>query len=1693
MTQGRFAGRGRNAGRDGRGSANKKGRGRGDGYTPKTSNKKVGMCAELHHHIFDYGVANAADLLRTTQEKIAQYVGSKYGEDIANEVTNKVVVTVPPPQYSAAIMTRHQEWERHVRSKQTRVKAALTAKLVQLQAAAVQDVVEIADVENQIEDISYQQGKDVPYSLTKEEELEFSNESKSHSYRVATLEKHRGQVYALIYGQCTQVLQDKMKQDKGWPAVSVSYDPLSLYKLMERVIMKQTEDQYPVAALWEQLCNVTQAKQGNMTNIEYYERLNTKIDVAESVGVSFDFERIWEYCAQETHKKPYSSLSADQQALARSEAKERVLSYALIVSSSNQHKKIKEDLSNDFTKGEDYYPRDRSQALMMMDHYSKSPTVVTVSEGTSFAQTGNKKKKGDKDKPKTTDKDPKEFDKAYWKDKECYRCGRLGHPATACSVKPLKDVDDDDRSKSGSKASKEFQAKVKKAGAALTQLGEDFDDDLFEVQSHAQLGIVEEASNAYSFAAKSKSISHQLLLDNQSSVHIMCNQDFVTNIRKSPYKMVLVSNGGRLPLSKHADFAGFETETWFSRDAMTNILSFRLVRSEYEITYDGYSFIIHRAVKGFPDMVFKPHNSGLYVYDPDDPRGMASRHCFMETVENNMALFSQRQIKDAIKVRNLQAGLAFPSDPDLKWALQSNVIKDCPLTVADLCTATTVYGKSIAMLKGKTVKSAPPVVRQNIMEIPKEIRVLHKKVTLCIDVFFVNKIPFFLTYSLVICFLSVTHLTGQKAPDIFKALKAMCNYYLQHGFQVVFIKGDGAFKPLQEYMDTVYGAPQLNTTSANEHEPTAERKIRHIKDRARAIIHSIPFNALPEKIIIHMVLFVAKQLNLFPVKGGLTAHLSPRQIMTGEVADYKNCNMGFGQYCQIHEEDQPRNSMRARTQGAISLGPSGNVQGGHKFYTLTNGTVVTRRAWTELPTPKSVIERIHELAYGMPAMPIFKDRRGRVIGDAIDYELYDDNDDDDNNQPPVGDEELPGVHTDETGGDFEIPGVDPVQQELEQAPTTPAETEQAVDLDFAPANESNEDPPLVISNDPPAVSAVNPVNAPLVNADDGRRRSTRVRTQAKPAYTPSMTGKKYSFATTVLGSNMLGDEAYKYNQVVTYSFMQQLSAKAAIKQWGDDAVSAGEKEISQLQWRETFVPKRMSDLTTEQKGKILPSHMFVVKKRDGVTKARIVAGGNQQRGHVTKEDSSSPTVSTESVLLTSIVDAHEGREVAVIDIPNAYIQTHVDDPKDRVIIRITGVVVDWLVKAAPKVYEPYVVINKRGEKSLLVECHNAIYGTMVAGLLYYRKFTSSLKERGFEMNPYDPCVWNKTIKGKQLTICFHVDDCKISHVNVRVVDYTIDWLRKEYESIFTDGSGKMKVARGKVHTYVGMTLDFTESKIVKVTMFAYIDEIVQAWDKACSELEDGYVVVSGRKRIATAAPDDLFKVDEDATKLDQARAKAFHNLTAKMIYVAKRARPDISLAVAFLTTRVKGPNIDDWRKLRHVIEYLRVTRDLPLILGADGSGVLSWYVDASFAVHPDMRGHTGGAMTMGRGYPLDTSTKHKLNSRNSTESEIIAVDNLISQILWTRLFMKAQGVEVRDNILYQDNKSAVLLETNGRASSSKRTKHINIRYYYVADRVAKGDLRIVWCPTDKMIADFLTKPLQGKAFVEFRNLLMGVV
>jgi hypothetical protein len=101
-------------------------------------------------------------------------------------------------------------------------------------------------------------------------------------------------------------------------------------------------------------------------------------------------------------------------------------------------------------------------------------------------------------------------------------------------------------------------------------------------------------------------------------------------------------------------------------------------------------------------------------------------------------------------------------------------------------------------------------------------------------------------------------------------------------------------------------------------------------------------------------------------------------------------------------------------------------------------------------------------------------------------------------------------------------------------------------------------------------------------------------------------------------------------------------------------------------------------------------------------------------------------------------------------------------------------------------------------------------------------------------------------------------------------------------------------------------------------------------------------------------------------------------------------------------------------------------------------------------------------------------------------------DDFMPTICWTRYFTKAQGYGVKDNILFQDNKSSILFEKNGKASSSKRTNHINIRHFFITDRVSKEEVSVVWCPTGDMIGDYVTKPLQGALFQKFRDHIMGV-
>ena len=186
-----------------------------------------------------------------------------------------------------------------------------------------------------------------------------------------------------------------------------------------------------------------------------------------------------------------------------------------------------------------------------------------------------------------------------------------------------------------------------------------------------------------------------------------------------------------------------------------------------------------------------------------------------------------------------------------------------------------------------------------------------------------------------------------------------------------------------------------------------------------------------------------------------------------------------------------------------------------------------------------------------------------------------------------------------------------------------------------------------------------------------------------------------------------------------------------------------------------------------------------------------------------------------------------------------------------------------------------------------------------------------------------------------------------------------------------------------MHEYIGMTLDWSDESYIKVTMYDFLEDILKEVD------EKGDM----KGTAATPALDKLFEVDENLEKLSPKKADYYYRIVARLLFASKRARPDILTAVSYMCTRVKSPTKSDYNKLKRTITYIRQSIHLPLLLGWDESGCLTWSVDAAFAVHNDMKSHTGATVTMGKGGIASWSMKQKITTISSTEAELVGVDD----------------------------------------------------------------------------------------------------
>ena len=336
---------------------------------------------------------------------------------------------------------------------------------------------------------------------------------------------------------------------------------------------------------------------------------------------------------------------------------------------------------------------------------------------------------------------------------------------------------------------------------------------------------------------------------------------------------------------------------------------------------------------------------------------------------------------------------------------------------------------------------------------------------------------------------------------------------------------------------------------------------------------------------------------------------------------------------------------------------------------------------------------------------------------------------------------------------------------------------------------------------------------------------------------------------------------------------------------------------------------------------------------------------------------------------------------------------------------------------------------------------------------------------------YDHCVFNKLDGDSQVSVGVYVDDLLITRKDKQSIHKFKSDLEHKYKHVNFEEGDKI--------SYLGMLIDSTHDDYIDISMPAYIQQVISDMN------------ITPDQTSKTPCSSKVFEINDDDIALNSKDKEFFHSTVAKILYLSKRTRPDILLATTFLCTRVQTPGNEDMKKLSRVIKYLNGTRDMTMRVNRDSEyATINVFVDASFAVHHTMRSHTGAVIAMGKVTQFWKSSKQKLNTKSSTEAELVAISDVLPQAMATAGFVSHQlGQEVRP-MIHEDNMSTIALIKAGRPKAES-TRHINIRYFLISDYVDQDLLDIQYVPSEDQHGDYYTKPLQGGSFVKHRSYIMG--
>ena len=1130
-----------------------------------------------------------------------------------------------------------------------------------------------------------------------------------------------------------------------------------------------------------------------------------------------------------------------------------------------------------------------------------------------------------------------------------------------------------------------------------------------------------------------------ILLDTQASVHIVCNADLLTSIDmcEAPIYIQGITRD-RIKVTQQGILRQIGAPSYFSPLTAANILSYSLLKSTHLCSYNASTdaFTAIPRVIG-PTLIFK-NNFGHYSLDIETVTSV-----FISRATALTDKYSKRQLSQAQLAYDFILRMGYVSYKSAAEMVQRSSMAELGFTRADLVNAQAIFRTPAAYQLGHGTASASPTMSQE--RVPTEQATPQE---LQVDLFFIFGQVFLLSISVLLGLVIVSHLgpgidrTDHRsipAKSRAKAGSALLTHietYDSKGFTIHTVTTDGepAIVALKATFDT--SNIHLNVLGHGSHVPHAEAAIRHLKNKARSVVWSLPYT-LPLRWAPALITFAVHTINMVP-KINSPGHVPAYTAFTGLLPNFKKqAPHPFGITGFLQRPTGPsHNSSAARADYCVWLGTTRNQAGTHKCFNLATLSEITGNKFTPAPITPEAAVRISRLA---GASPDSAPPSSELLSDPNPPSALDPHRGEDTSSSSQLESELDLAASDVP---LYIPEPEPDNHLDTSEPNQFDQFDEFDTLDQADTVDLHSD-----SHEPPGLHDPTPAvndeqeddeDQDLVDADD-----------------------------TQVGELVAVRNSHRYNlrrstsDQHIYAAMTVNEAKSI---YGKEAVRlAGITEVRNCLDKDVWECIMPSTKTSRP----IPSKLFLTPKMTPtgefkLLKGRIVGGGHRQDASLFADNEvSSPTVSLTSVLLGAAVAAYQDRHILTLDHTAAYLNASMKGPE--VIMLLTPDVTTLLIDIDES-NRKYV----RADGKIAVKLKKALYGCLQSAMLWYNELSSTLESMGFQKNPYDVCSLRRVTGINECTILIYVDDLLITSTDKDTLSEVASRLKDKYGGITTK--------EGRVHDYLGIRWDFSTSKQVTLSMDGYVRELLTKF--------------SHNKQFKTPAGHNLYDTDEHSAALGRDKREAFHSCVMTLHYLAKRVRPDILAAVSYCATRVLSPTLEDQSKLERILGYLSSTPLQTLILKIGDSFEIRAYVDSSYGTYADAKSVTGTVIMLGEAPVYFKSSKQKIVTRSSTEAELVGISDALSQVLWTREYMIYQGFKIGPVTLYQDNCSTIFLANKGR-STSERTRHIKIRYFFITHYINNKEIVIEHMPTSLMIADILTKSLHGTLFTEMTHAITG--